>query len=119
MFFHYPKTPALEQGKDENYDFENSEAESEEDFSYGENDNNEDYDYDNENNDFDDDSDTYDQSEAISDMNLDEYLQAEEESYKTQDNNYSTDDEEKNFPIAAGTTFVEFFGNTIGFSQTF
>lgn len=109
------ENPALEQGKDENYDFENSEAEDEEDFSYGENDNNEDYDYDNENNDYEDDSDTYDQSEAISDMNLDEYLQAEEESYKTKDNNYSTDDEEKNFPITAGTTFVEFLETQLGF----
>ncbi len=105
------ENPALEQVKDDNYDFENSETESEADFSYSENNSPEDYD--DENNEYD--NETYEQDEANDNMHIDdEYLQAEE-SYKTQDNNYNTDDEEKNFPIAAGTTFVEFLEMQLGF----
>ncbi|WP_369048844.1 RNA polymerase factor sigma-54 [Tenacibaculum sp. UWU-22] len=40
------------------------------------------------------------------DINIDEYLSDDEfPSYKTQTNNYSSDDEEKQVPYAAGTTF--------------
>tara|TARA_B110000091_G_scaffold91454_1_gene99985 strand:+ start:72 stop:1529 length:1458 start_codon:yes stop_codon:yes gene_type:complete len=40
------------------------------------------------------------------DINIDEYLSDDDiPSYKTQANNYSADDEEKNVPYAAGTTF--------------
>jgi RNA polymerase sigma-54 factor len=40
------------------------------------------------------------------DINIDEYLSDDEyPSYKTQANNYSSDDEEKQIPYAAGTTF--------------
>ncbi|WP_299015838.1 RNA polymerase factor sigma-54 [uncultured Polaribacter sp.] len=40
------------------------------------------------------------------DINIDEYLSDDEiPSYKTQANNYSADDEEKNVPYAAGTSF--------------
>lgn len=40
------------------------------------------------------------------DINIDEYLSDDEiPSYKTQTSNYSADDEDKNIPYAAGTTF--------------
>lgn len=40
------------------------------------------------------------------DINIDEYLSDDEiPSYKTQANNYSSDDDEKNVPYAAGTSF--------------
>ncbi|MFT4576011.1 MAG: RNA polymerase sigma-54 factor [Polaribacter sp.] len=40
------------------------------------------------------------------DINIDEYLSDDEiPSYKTQANNYSSDDEERDIPYAAGTTF--------------
>ncbi|MDG2435647.1 MAG: RNA polymerase sigma-54 factor, partial [Polaribacter sp.] len=40
------------------------------------------------------------------DINIDEYLSDDDiPNYKTQANNYSADDEEKNVPYAAGTTF--------------
>ncbi len=40
------------------------------------------------------------------DINIDEYLSDDEiPSYKTQVNNYSSDDDEKNIPYAAGTSF--------------
>jgi RNA polymerase sigma-54 factor len=51
---------------------------------------------------------TYDQSENndTDDLNIDEYLSDDDiPAYKTQANNYSADDEEKNVPYAAGTSF--------------
>ena len=43
------------------------------------------------------------------DVNIDEYLSDDETpSYKLQSNNYSSDDDEKNIPYAAGTSFNEF-----------
>ena len=40
------------------------------------------------------------------DINIDEYLSDDEiPSYKTQTSNYSSDDEDKQIPYAAGTTF--------------
>ena len=48
------------------------------------------------------------------DINIDEYLSDDEiPSYKTQTNNYSSDDEEKNVPYAAGTTFHQSLKNQI------
>ena len=43
------------------------------------------------------------------DINIDEYLSDDEmPSYKTQSNNYSSDDEEKTIPYASGTSFNQY-----------
>jgi RNA polymerase sigma-54 factor len=48
------------------------------------------------------------------DINIDEYLSDDEiPSYKTQANNYSADDDEKNVPYAAGTTFHQSLKNQL------
>lgn len=48
------------------------------------------------------------------DINIDEYLSDDEfPSYKTQSNNYSSDDEEKQIPYAAGTTFHQSLKNQL------
>ena len=48
------------------------------------------------------------------DINIDEYLSDDEiPSYKTQANNYSADDEEKNVPYAAGTSFHQSLKNQL------
>ena len=48
------------------------------------------------------------------DINIDEYLSDDEiPHYKTQANNYSPDDEEKNVPYAAGTTFHQSLKNQL------
>ena len=48
------------------------------------------------------------------DINIDEYLSDDEiPSYKTQANNYSSDDEEKHTPYAAGTTFHQSLKNQL------
>ncbi len=48
------------------------------------------------------------------DINIDEYLSDDEiPSYKTQANNYSPDDEEKQIPYASGTSFTETLKNQI------
>ena len=48
------------------------------------------------------------------DINIDEYLSDDEiPSYKTQANNYSSDDEEKSIPYAAGTTFHQSLKNQL------
>ena len=48
------------------------------------------------------------------DINIDEYLSDDEiPSYKTQANNYSPDDEEKNVPYAAGTSFHQSLKNQL------
>lgn len=48
------------------------------------------------------------------DINIDEYLSDDEiPSYKTQVNNYSSDDEEKHTPYAAGTTFHQSLKNQL------
>jgi len=47
-------------------------------------------------------------------INIDEYLSDDEfPSYKTQANNYSADDEEKNVPYAAGTSFHQSLTNQL------
>ena len=46
------------------------------------------------------------EKDELEDMNIDDYLSDDEvPNYKTQANNYSADDEEKNVPYAAGTSF--------------
>ncbi|AUC85453.1 RNA polymerase sigma-54 factor [Polaribacter sp. ALD11] len=48
------------------------------------------------------------------DINIDEYLSDDEiPNYKTQANNYSADDEEKNVPYAAGTSFHQSLSNQL------
>ena len=77
------ENPALEGGKEEN---------------------DEDYDSDLDN------SDDFDDNEVIGndDINVDEYLSDDEiPDYRTQANNYSSDDEEKTMPYAAGTSFTQ------------
>lgn len=55
------------------------------------------------------------------DINIDEYLSDDEmPSYKLQTNNYSSDDEEKNIPYAAGTSFNQYLKsqlNTFSFNE--
>lgn len=64
-----------------------------------------DYDSDLQNDDYDDEG-----NETIeTDVNIDEYLSDDEmPSYKLQSNNYSSDDDEKSIPYAAGTSFNQF-----------
>lgn len=55
-------------------------------------------------------------SESISaeDINIDEYLSDDEiPEYRTQTNNYSVDDEEKNVPFAAGISFNQYLINQL------
>ncbi|MDP2068653.1 MAG: RNA polymerase factor sigma-54 [Lutibacter sp.] len=66
-------------------------------------------------------SDTYDEyddtgNESINtdDINIDEYLSDDEiPNYKTQANNYSYDDEEKDIPFASGPSFTQHLKNQI------
>ncbi|WP_298286713.1 RNA polymerase factor sigma-54 [uncultured Lutibacter sp.] len=78
------ENPALESGKETSVDeFENAQLNDEFDDSGNENINTE-------------------------DINIDEYLSDDEiPSYKTQSNNYSSDDEDKNIPYASGTSFTQ------------
>ena len=60
--------------------------------------------------DFDNSTDDYDDNESINteDINVDEYLSDDEiPDYRTHANNYSSDDEEKTMPYAAGTSFTQ------------
>jgi RNA polymerase sigma-54 factor len=60
--------------------------------------------------DLDNSSDDYNDNETIGndDINVDEYLSDDEiPDYRTQVNNYSSDDEEKTMPYAAGTSFTQ------------
>jgi RNA polymerase sigma-54 factor len=61
--------------------------------------------------DLDNSTDDFDDNEAIGndDINVDEYLSDDEiPDYRTQVNNYSSDDEEKTMPYAAGTSFTQY-----------
>ncbi|MFB9053258.1 RNA polymerase factor sigma-54 [Formosa undariae] len=61
-------------------------------------------DFDNTQDDYNDDSETINSE----DINVDEYLSDDEiPDYRTQANNYSSDDEEKTMPYAAGTSFTQ------------
>ena len=51
---------------------------------------------------------------ATDDINIDEYLSDDEiPEYRTRTNNYSADDEEKNIPYAAGTSFNQYLINQL------
>lgn len=77
------ENPALENGKEENVDYDDYNDSSDDDYD----------DYDNE------------RIEA-EDINIDEYLSNDETpDYKYQTNNYSDDDEERSMPFVAGVTF--------------
>ncbi|MFI2742086.1 RNA polymerase factor sigma-54 [Zhouia sp. PK063] len=79
------ENPALESGKEESLDYENDDFDNE----YDDN-------FDNEKID-------------AEDINVDEYLSDDEiPEYRLQANNYSSDDEEKTVPYAAGTTFHQY-----------
>ncbi len=82
------ENPALDTGKEEPENFEDSLADE----------------YD----------DTGTEKIEAEDINIDEYLSDDEiPSYKTQANNYSADDEEKNVPYAAGTSFHQSLKNQL------
>ena len=80
------ENPALENGKETKDEFEDNMDE------------------------FDNSNDELNDSETIEaeDINVDDYLSDDEiPDYRTQANNYSVDDEEKNVPYAAGTSFTQ------------
>ncbi|WP_394420553.1 RNA polymerase factor sigma-54 [Tenacibaculum mesophilum] len=84
------ENPALDTGKDEPENFEDSLAN--------------DVDYD----------DSGNEKIDAEDINIDEYLSDDEyPSYKTQTNNYSSDDEDKQIPYAAGTSFHQSLKNQL------
>ncbi|MCL4137236.1 UNVERIFIED_CONTAM: hypothetical protein GTU68_062679, partial [Idotea baltica] len=61
-----------------------------------------------------DDADDGNEKIEAEDINIDEYLSDDEiPNYKTQANNYSADDEEKNVPYAAGTSFHQSLKNQL------
>ena len=84
------ENPALDTGKEETESFEDSLADAD--------------DYD----------DTGNEKIEAEDINIDEYLSDDEiPSYKTQANNYSSDDDEKTMPYAAGTSFHQSLKNQL------
>jgi len=84
------ENPALEGGKEDNADDDN----------YDE---------------FDNTDDNYDDNETIGeDINVDEYLSDDDiPDYRTQTNNYSADDDDKDIPFAAGTSFTQYLTNQL------
>ncbi|NQX84775.1 MAG: RNA polymerase factor sigma-54 [Flavobacteriaceae bacterium] len=83
------ENPALESGKENNEDFEDSFDNSPEDFG---------------------DNDTIN----AEDINVDEYLSDDEvPDYRMQANNYSVDDEDKQIPYASGTSFTQHLINQL------
>ncbi|GAA3645866.1 RNA polymerase factor sigma-54 [Flavivirga jejuensis] len=83
------ENPALEGGKDDNTDEYDSEFDNTDDF-----------------------GDT--ESINADDINVDEYLSDDEvPDYRTQVNNYSSDDDEKTIPYAAGTSFTQHLINQL------
>jgi RNA polymerase sigma-54 factor len=83
------ENPALEGGKEENIDDNYDE--------------------------FDNTDDNYDDNETIGeDINVDEYLSDDDiPDYRTQTNNYSADDDDKDIPFAAGTSFTQYLTNQL------
>lgn len=68
------------------------------------------------NDDFDNSKDDFDDNESINadDINIDDYLSDDEiPDYRTKTSNYSSDDEEKNVPYAAGTSFTQHLINQL------
>lgn len=80
------ENPALEGGKEENDELDDTFDE------------------------FDNSDEDYDETETIGeDINVDEYLSDDDvPDYRTQANNYSADDEDKDMPFAAGTSFTQY-----------
>ena len=73
-------------------------------------------DLDNASDDYEDIYDNESDSETIAadDINIDDYLSDDEvPDYRTQSNNYSSDDEEKSVPYASGTTFNQYLINQL------
>lgn len=64
---------------------------------------------------FDNTQDDYDDTEQIGeDINVDEYLSDDDiPDYRTQVNNYSADDEDKEIPFAAGTSFTQYLNTQL------
>jgi len=86
------ENPALETGKESDGEFDNAFDE------------------------FDNTADDYNENESIGsdDINVDEYLSDDEiPDYRTQTNNYSSDDEEKDIPYAAGISFTQHLTNQL------
>ncbi|MBT8324220.1 MAG: RNA polymerase sigma-54 factor, partial [Winogradskyella sp.] len=73
-------------------------------------------DSDNEFDEFEDYNDEFEDSESINaeDINVDDYLSDDEiPDYRTQANNYSSDDEDRSVPYAAGTSFTQHLINQL------
>lgn len=86
------ENPALESGKDNDDEFDDKFDE------------------------FDNSKDEYDDNETIEaeDINVDDYLSDDEiPDYRTQTNNYSSDDDDKVMPYAAGTSFTQHLNNQL------
>ncbi|TDU43212.1 RNA polymerase RpoN-/SigL-like sigma 54 subunit [Gelidibacter sediminis] len=64
---------------------------------------------------FDNTQEEFDDSDQIGeDINVDEYLSDDDvPDYRTQANNYSADDEDKDMPFAAGTSFTQYLTNQL------
>jgi len=65
---------------------------------------------------FDNSTDEFNDNESIDaeDINVDEYLSDDDvPDYRMQSSNYSSDDEEKNIPYAAGTSFTQYLTNQL------
>lgn len=85
------ENPALEGGKEENDELDDTFDE------------------------FDNSDEDYDETETIGeDINVDEYLSDDDvPDYRTQANNYSADDEDKDMPFAAGTSFTQYLNSQL------
>lgn len=71
--------------------------------------------FDNQLDEFDNTQDDYDEHEQIGeDINVDEYLSDDDiPDYRTQVSNYSADDEDRDMPFAAGTSFSQYLTNQL------
>ncbi|HXJ98819.1 MAG TPA: RNA polymerase factor sigma-54 [Gelidibacter sp.] len=75
----------------------------------------EDDDYEDKFDEFDNTQDDYEENEQIGeDINVDEYLSDDDiPDYRTQVNNYSADDEDRDIPFAAGTSFTQYLNTQL------
>ncbi|MCB0444054.1 MAG: RNA polymerase factor sigma-54 [Gelidibacter sp.] len=71
--------------------------------------------FDNKYDEFDNSQDDYEDTDKIGeDINVDEYLSDDDiPDYRTQTNNYSADDDDKDIPFAAGTSFTQYLTNQL------
>ena len=93
--------PALEEGKDDIFEQNENTKETEENYE-------EEYDdYDEEGN--------FEENYEGEEVNISDYLQAEEDSYKTQMNHSGGDEEERESPISVKITFFEALESQLGF----